>query len=220
MRKIISQKHCLMRLDYLGKLSLLLIITVCLNNKIAKSQSSNAGILISNNVTSYPITGYPQVFYSQFHPGLDVFRDWKINKKQVNQFWVVANAGGYYHRFIQTAIRLFGAIEYRHTLCKNFKAFAGFGAGYLHSFENTAVCKLNSEGVYEVKSKIVGRPQVIAQLNIGCSYSLKKDDPESMKIILQMRTFLQGPFVKNYVPFAPVNTLAVGLSIPFKCRKK
>ena len=203
----------------LGKLFLLLILAICFNINVVQSQSPNAGILISNNVTSYPITGYPQVFYSQFHPGLDVTLDWKINKKEVNQFWVIANAGGYYHRFIQTAIRLFGVIEYRHPLCKNFTAFAGFGAGYLHSFENTAVCKLNSDGVYEVKSKIVGRPQVIAQLNIGCSYSLKKDDPGSMKIILLMRTFLQGPFVKNYVPFAPVNTLAAGLSIPFKCRK-
>jgi hypothetical protein len=215
----ISQKKCFMQWIQLDKLLLLLIIAICLNTKIAQNQTPNAGILISNNVTSFPVTGFPRVLYSQFHPGIDVFRDWKINKKEVNQFWVVANAGGYYHRFIQTAVRLFGVIEYRHVLCKNFIGFAGFGAGYLHSFENTAVCKLNTDGVYEVKSKIIGRPQVIAQLNIGCSYTLKKDDPESMKIVLQMRTFLQGPFVKNYVPFAPVNTLAIGLSIPFKCKK-
>ena len=95
----------------------------------------------------------------------------------------------------------------------------GIGGGYLHAFDNTALLKLNSDGQYEIKHKITGRPQFIAQLNIGCSYSLKKDDPESMKIVLQMRTFLQGPFVKGYVPLAPVNSFFVGLSVPFKCKK-
>ena len=177
------------------------------------------GVLLSNNVTSYPVTGYPEVFYSQIHPGIDVFKDWKINKKEKNQFFLVANVGGYYHRFIQTAIRLYATVEYRYKLNNRFSLIAGIGGGYLHSFEDMAVLKLNSDGKYEKVHSIIGRPQALAQLNIGCSYALNKDDPQSMKIIMQMRTYLQGPFVKNYVPFAPVNNISLGISFPLKCKK-
>jgi len=219
MKKHILQKKCLMQRMHLSKLFLLLLIAFCFNTKIAQSQSPNAGFLISNNVTSLPVTGFPRVFYSQFHPGLDIFRDWKINKKEVNQFWVVANAGVYYHRFIQTAVRLFGVIEYRHALCSRFTLTGGIGGGYLHAFDNTALLELNSDGQYEIKHKITGRPQVLMQVNIGCSYALKKDNAQSAKIVVQMRSFLQGPFVKGYVPLAPVNSFFVGLSVPFKCKK-
>jgi hypothetical protein len=186
---------------------------------MARCEGQQMGMSLSNNVTSFPVTGIPKVFYSQLHPGIDVFRDWKINKKEKNQFFLVADAGGYYHRFIQTAIRLYGSIEYRYIANSRLSLNAGIGAGYLHSFENTAVLKLNDEGHYETKSRIIGRPQVLAQLNIGCSFALKKDDPRSKKVFIQLRTFLQGPFVNNYVPFAPLNSIAVGISVPLKNKK-
>jgi hypothetical protein len=186
---------------------------------LIRCQGQQMGISLSNNVTSFPVTGIPKAFYSQLHPGIDIFRDWKINKKEKNQFFFVANAGGYYHRFIQTAVRIYGTVEYRYIANSRLSILAGIGGGYLHSFENMAVLKLTSDGKYEKVSSIVGRPQVLAQLNIGCSYALKKDDPQSKRIFFQMRTFLQGPFVNNYVPFAPLNSIAIGISVPLKCKK-
>jgi len=198
-----------------------LILSICLIFvlSIARSQEPRFGVTISNNVTSFPVTGYPKVFYSQFHPGLDICREWKLNKKEKNQFWIIANAGGFYHRFIQTAIRLYCSVEYHYVFNSRFTAFTGLGGGYLHSFESGTTLKLNGDGKYEMQSRIIGRPQILGKFNIGCSYALKKDDANSMKILLQMRTYVQGPFVKNYVPMLPLNSFAVGLSIPLKCKK-
>jgi hypothetical protein len=198
--------------------SILITLTLTLPS-VTRSQEPRAGIFISNNVTSFPVTRYPKVFYSQFHPGIDICREWKLNKKEKNQFWLTANAGGFYHRFIQTAVRLYATVEYHYVFNNSFTAFAGLGGGYLHSFENMAVLKMNDDGKYEVKSSLIGRPQILGQFNLGCSYAIKKDDANSMRILLQLKTYVQGPFVKNYVPMLPLNSFALGLSIPLKCKK-
>jgi len=185
-----------------------------------QAQNKNAGFLLSNNVTSFPVTGYPKVFYSQLHPGIDFFYNLKINKKEKNQFWLCADFGGYYHRFIQTAIRLYATVNYLNQINQRLNLFAGLGGGYLHSFENMTTLKLNDEGVYEVKSKLIGRPQMLIAVDLGGNYALKKDNPNSMRLQMNIRTYVQGPFVNGYVPFLPVNTFALGVSIPLTSKKK
>ena len=199
--------------------SLFIIILLIGHLFVYCQKPQEAGILFSNNVTSYPVAGFSKVFYSQFHPGIDAWRAWKTNEKDVNQFWFAANAGGYYQRFVQTAIRLFGTIEYHYVFCERLSAIAGIGFGYVHSFEDNTVLKLNDEGKYEVKSRVIGRPQYTAQINIGGSIVLKKTDPESMRITMQMRVFIQGPFVNNYVPMLPINSFSLGICKPLKCKK-
>lgn len=178
------------------------------------AQNKNVGILFSNNVTSFPASGYPKVFYSQFHPGLDCFREWKINKKEKNQFWLNADGGIYYHRFVQTAIRLYATLNYKNVINPRLNLLAGLGGGYLHSIENKATLKMNDHGIYEVKHKIIGRPQMLIAVDLGGSYAVKKDNPNSIRLQLHIRTYVQGVFVKGYVPFLPVNTFALGVSIP------
>lgn len=185
-----------------------------------QAQTKNHGILMSNNVTSFPVSGYPKVFYSQFHPGLDYFMEWKINKKEKNQFWFYTDAGGYYHRFVQTAIRLYATVNYLNVINSRFDLFVGLGGGYLHSIENKATLKMNDEGVYEARNKITGRPQILIAVDFGGSYAFKKDNPESIRLQMHLRTYVQGVFVKGYVPFLPVNTFALGVSIPFYSKKK
>lgn len=179
------------------------------------AQKKIAGILLSNNVTSFPVTGYPKVFYSQFHPGIDLFGGWKINKKEKNQFWLMADAGGYYHRFVQTAIRLYSGVNYENVVNLRLNLFAGLGGGYLHSIETEATLKINDEGTYEVKNKITGRPQMLIAVDLGGSYALKKNNERSLRLQLHIRTYIQGTFVKGYVPFLPVNTFSIGISKPF-----
>jgi hypothetical protein len=191
------------------------IVMLVLFSVTASAQIRQAGILASNNVTSFPASGYPKVFYSQFHPGIDFFYGWKINKKEKNQFWLIANAGGYYHRFVQTAIRLYASANYQNIINPRLNLMAGLGGGYLHSIENKATLKMNDEGVYEVKNKIIGRPQMLIAVDLGGSYSLKKDNVRSIRLQMNIRTYVQGVFVKGYVPFLPVNTFTVGVSIPF-----
>ncbi|MFH0864758.1 MAG: hypothetical protein V1904_01085 [Bacteroidota bacterium] len=199
------------------KLFILLLVLPVLKSF---GQQQCTGLLLSNNVTSFPVSGYPKVFYSQFHPGIDYFREWKINKKEKNQFWLNADAGIYYHRFVQTAIRLYATVNYLNVINQRLNLLAGLGGGYLHSIENKATLKMNDEGVYEVKNKIIGRPQILIVIDLGGSYALKKNNPQSIRLQLHIRTYVQGVFVKGYVPFLPVNTFAVGVSKPLSQKRK
>jgi hypothetical protein len=178
------------------------------------------GALLSNNVTSFPVTGYPQVFYSQFHPGIDLFKGWKINKKEKNQFWFMADLGGYYHRFVQTALRLYATVNYQNIINPRLNLFVGLGGGYLHSIETEATLKLNDQGVYETNNKITGRPQMLIAVDLGGSFALKKDDVRSLRIQIDLRTYVQGVFVKGYVPFLPLNTFAIGITKPIYVKRK
>lgn len=176
---------------------------------------SKSGIEFSNNITSFPVTTYPQLFYSQFHPGLDVYRSWKWNKSLKNQVWYSGNFGGYYHRFIQTAIRLYPSIEYERIFSKRLSTNIGMGAGYSLAFENMETFELQDDGTYKLK-KIVARSQYLVMFGFGCNYALKKDDQRGMRISLRFRTFIQGPFVSGYVPMLPVNSFMVGMIFPIK----
>ncbi len=198
--------------------TVLILMLFLLSNSV-NGQSQRYGVSLSNNVTSFPVTGYTQLFYSQFHPGLDAFRSWKISKSEKNKIELKVNAGFYYHRFVQTAIRIYPSISLYKTLCKRFSLGAGVGGGYGMSFEGSEVFKLNSEGKYETKKKINGRSQFLINFEIGGQYNLKKDNLNSVRIFLALKTFIQGPFVSGYVPLLPVNSLFLGISIPVKSKK-
>lgn len=184
---------------------------------LAKSQNSRIGIEFSNNITSFPVTTYPQLFYTQFHPGLDFCKSWRINKNEKNQIWCSGNLGGYYHRFIQTAVRIYPSVEYNRMLGKGFLFHIGLGVGYSLAFENMETFELQDDGTYKMKT-MVARSQYLAMFDWGGSYSIKKDALEGMKISLKFKTFIQGPFVSGYVPMLPVNSVMLGVSIPVKSK--
>ena len=178
------------------------------------AQNKSVSAFISNNVTSFPVTGYPQLFYSQLHPGIDVAKGWKINKSEKHQIWAVANAGLFYHRFVQTGLKIYPSIDYKFVACKRLCLNIGLGLGYMHSFEGYEVFKAKEGGGYEAKKIFVGRPQFLGVLNFGCAYKLKKETENSPSLVLQFRTNMQGPFVNSYVPVLPVNSLLLGVTFP------
>lgn len=189
---------------------LLIITVVAMISLSSYSQESRTGYLLSNNNTSFPVLGYPQLFYSQLHPGIDLYHEWKMNKSEKSQLWYSFNLGGFYHRFIQTTVKLFPKIEYKYFVNDKIDLQIGLGAGYLHTFDNVKVMKLNSEGEYDVQSTLKGRPQFMFTLDMGFGYKLKND----FQLVMLFRTIMHGPFIKNYVPLVPYNSLAVGLNIP------
>jgi len=197
-------------------ITLLIIVSIALN---VNSQNSRIGISLSNNVTSFPVLEYQQLFYSQFHPGLDCFKSWKLNKNEKSIVEVQANAGFFYHRFVQTVIRIYPSVSYSRKIGKRFYLGAGLGAGYAMAFVGNDVFKLNAEGVYEKKSSLKGRSQYIVNFEIKGSYNIKKDEPDGKKIFFAFKTFVQGTFVPGYVPVLPVNSLFVGISIPLKSKE-
>jgi hypothetical protein len=183
-----------------------------------RAQNNGWSLAISNNVTALPVVGYPRVFYSQYHPGLEAARFRKINKKSENIFYLKANGGFYYHRFIQTLIWIYPSVIYERVLNKRFAMDVGLGFGYGFSIEGSDVFKLNSDGHYERVSKLAGRSQYIGQLEIGGRYVLQKDHPDGLKLIVQLKNYVQGTYINFYVPLLPINSFLIGLSVPIKSK--
>jgi len=154
------------------------------------------------------------LFYSQFHPGLDASLNWKKNISEKHQLWLSANAGIFYHRFIQTGLRIYPAFEYKYFLTQAFNFNIGLGAGYLHSVQDYEVFKKAPNGGYTAQTIWSSRPQFLAVIKMGCGYKLNKDNIKSPSLIAQLHTNLQGPFVNSYVPVLPVNSLHIGIIYP------
>lgn len=199
---------------------IIFLIFIGVNSLNVSAQNNSWSVALSNNVTALPVTGYPQVFYSQCHPGMEFSRNWKINKKEKNRFFLSANTGFYYHRFIQTTIWIYPSVNYEYAVGKRFSINAGLGFGYALSIEGSDVSELNSNGVYEQKSVMAGRSQYIAQLALGCSYALNKEKPDGVKLMLQLKNYLQGTYINSYVPLLPINAILIGVSMPVKTKTK
>lgn len=203
------------------KKTLVLSILFQLFTLLMTAQNYQLGAAVSNNVTSWPVIGYPELFYSQLHPGLDIIFEKQINKKTKNQFWAEANLGGFYHRFFQTAVKLNAAIHYRYFFNPRVFTDVGIGGGYLHSFYHYEVFKLNSDGNYVKETGIKGRPQFVMGVCLGAGFGLKKSDPTLWRLLIQFRSNAQGIFSGSFVPVVPYNAFLVGVTHRLEiCKKK
>lgn len=197
------------------------LITICglLSACAVSAQIQRAGILASNQAVSFPVSGIPATAYTQFHPGLDVFAERAFGNKERHQWVLSANAGANYHRFFQTALRLYGWGEYQYQPTSGWKLRAGLGLGYLHAFPDYEQFVKNKDGGWDPVSPAKGRPQFLAGLGFGVSRALKKDEPDGLRLELRLRTFLQAPFAGSYVPLLPSNALMLGISAPWPLKK-
>jgi hypothetical protein len=197
------------------------VITICglLSACAANAQIQRVGILASNQAVSLPVSGIPATTYSQFHPGLDLFAEKSFGSKEHHQWVLSANAGMNYHRFFQTALRLYGWGEYQYNLNERWDIRAGLGLGYLHAFPDYEQFVKNKDGGWDLVSPVAGRPQFLAGLGFGVSRALKQDKPDGMKLELRLRTFLQARFAGSYIPLLPSNALMLGISAPWPMKK-
>ena len=200
----------------------ILVFFVTLLSLFGFSQQYQLGFGFTNNVTSWPVIGYPQLFYTRFHPGIEILLEKKINNREKNQFWADADLGCFYHRFFQTAVKLSGNIHYRYFFNSRIFSDVSLGGGYLHSFYQYQVFRLNSNGDYVKESGYKGRPQFIMGTSIGIGYGLKKSDPDWWRLLVQFRSNMQGIFAGSFVPVVPYNTFLIGLThrINFKKNEK
>ena len=182
------------------------------------AQNHRLSFAISNNVTAMPVTGFPQVFYSQCHPGAEATMSWKINKNEKNRLFLNASSGFYYHRFVQSLIWIYPSVNYERYLGKRFNMAIGLGGGYALAIEDAAVLKLNSEGYYEKDNSLALRSQFIGQLELSARYALYKDKPEGVKLMLQFKNYLQGTYTVGYIPVLPINSVLIGISIPLNSK--
>lgn len=159
-----------------------------------------------NAITAFPITGFPQLFYSNFHPFVTVGTGLTWNEKKKHAWEQSFNLGYIYHRFVQHNILLYTETIYRLNTGKNFALGVHLGLGYLHSVPATDRFELNADGEYE-KITNLGRAQGMAKLSFSGRYALDRD----WRLTLNYGVLMQGPFVKSYVPLLPYNTIQLGV---------
>ncbi len=198
----------------------LLILMILCYSLSSKAQQKSWSLAITNNATSFPVIGYTQLIYANIHPGIDAAYIKRINKNDKNRLLWRGQSSMYYHRFVQTLITASPWIVYERKAGNSNYFNLGLGSGVGLSFEHEGTFKLNSEGSYEKRSKLLPRGQYILQLQIGYSHSIQKTKPYASRITFGLRSTLQGTFVKSYVPLLPVNTAYLGFQFPITVKDK
>jgi len=187
-------------------------------NQYSFGQTRSWGIKFSNNITGKPLLTYHQLFYSNFHPGIEGELNFSINKNRKHLLFISGNLGVYYHRFVHTGLKVYPEFNYEFQISDRWRVFIGLGGGYIHSFENVATLKLNDEGFYEKENVFIGRAQFMTGFNLGSRFMPAKLNGISFQF--SFSTFLQGPFVSGYVPLLPYNSFDLGIQVPIKLKNK
>ncbi|MFN4123307.1 MAG: hypothetical protein ACK4GL_08400 [Flavobacteriales bacterium] len=202
------------------KLFQILIVALLLSHvQSVDAQRRVQNFSISNNATSLPVTGYPVLFYANFHPGADWQFQKSINQSETNRLNYVLNGGFIYHRFVQTLLYGSASMMYERKLSSRLHFNISLGVGFGNAFSNEAVARLNDQGEYEAVRRLYHRPQFLILFQPGFSYSLSKEKPDGIRLTANFRTMLQGVFVKQYVPLLPINSFMLGVTVPFKTTK-
>lgn len=186
------------------------------NSTPSFSQTSYLGISISNNITGMPVLAYPKIFTTQFHPGLDLKYAMKLNNSENNRFYLDLNLGAYHHEFVQTLIRVYPEMAYEKKLFKTADFHVGLGGGYGLSFEGNRGFVKDETGGYANKAFKSARSQYLIAFNFGFNFLLSETN--QTKFNLRFASFVQGTYVKSYVPILPLNNFQVGFITPLKTK--
>ncbi len=174
------------------------------------------GLAVNNFVTAKPITGFPKVFYSQFHPGITISTGFNWKEKPKHNWMQSFKAGYFSHRFVQRSILLYTEFGYRYKLGSKIGLSVAIGGGYMHMIPATQQFDLNSDGEW-VQKKIKSRPQALISLSMGIDYKITSS---GCRAFIRYQNMLQTPFVASYVPILPYNVLHLGITVPMSVLKK
>lgn len=163
------------------------------------------------NATALP-TRSGEIFRSA-HPGLVVGTSFRYNKSPIDQIAQTIKLGYIYHQFVHHSVQLYTEFEYKRMLSSRINLSGAVGGGYVHLFSATQVFERNNQGQYEKRAN-AGRPQVMGSMALGLGYLLNQDGEKPMELFTRFQFFVQGPFVRNYVPVLPNTALHLGLSYP------
>lgn len=164
---------------------------------------------VSNSHTAKPLGSFLSLMYKEVHPGVEISRG-KILQKKRNHQWLTELTLAYlYHRWVQHNLSLSVNGGYRRQFGNNWGATAKLGAGYQLSMPTGKVYSITDNGLEE-KGHIV-RSQLIAAISVGAD---KKISKRGLKVFIDYQQKVQAPFINEYVPLLPYNTLLIGVSIP------
>jgi len=199
------------------KLCLIFMGLYCATGAIAQQQPPKDKHLLLSFFNSG--TQPPGSFFTRpIHPGISGGIEFAHNRSEINRWFQTAKLGILYHQYSQTAVQLYSEVGYRRSVWRGLSAEFRIGAGYLHSFTDVPIFRLNSEGTYEQVSKF-GRPQFMTGAALGLGYTFHKAS-HPWRLQLDYQFYVQMPFINEYVPLLPVNALHLGGAIPLSVFKK
>lgn len=196
----------------------ILVFSFLLLSQFGFSQMDGLSIRVSNNTTGLPIASSPALFYTSFNPGVDLGLSYRLNQNTKHIWSVSGNLGVFYHRFIQTGIKLYPSIDYGYQLSEHWQLQASFDLGYMLAINNAAVAELQDDGYYEAKTIYQMRSQFMFGLRFGAEYS--PSGQEGIGYTAALGAFMQGPYVSGYVPLLPYNTFQLGVTLPIQSKKQ
>lgn len=195
-------------------LLLLLLVTGLLQAQIFRTDRQQFyKIAVSNSHSDKPFGSFTSLFYKNFHPGLDLGYEIIMKNKNKQQSFVETRLSYMFHRFVQHNIALYANAGYRYAMIPSWAAEIKLGAGYQLSVPHSKVFTITeSEGVK--KKRNLGRSQVIGNLALGISKNLSPEP--GIRLFMEYKQLIQTPFIKEYVPVLPYNSILIGIAVPLK----
>lgn len=191
------------------------LILVSFLNVYAGKKLPYIGIAINNYITAKPVSGFPKLFYSQFHPGVTVSTGFNWMDKPKYSLSQSFKLGYFSHRYVQHSFVLYSEFGYRYKTGR-WGLTAALGAGYLHMIPGEQQFRLNDNGDWD-KVRVKSRPQAMISLSLGVDYRITES---GIRTFMRYQNMLQTPFVPGYVPLLPYNVLHLGVTIPTALFKK
>lgn len=195
---------------------LLLLLLLKTWSPLSAKKPLYIGIAVNNYISAKPFTGFPKLFYSQFHPGITLSTGITWKEKNKHQWMQTFKATYFSHRYIQRSLGLYTEFGYRYLPNKKIGLNAALGGGYLHMIPATEQFRQNSNGDWE-EIKIKSRPQGLISLSLGIDFALNS---KGYRGFMRYQNLFQTPFVPGYVPLLPYNVLHLGVTIPVSSLKK
>jgi hypothetical protein len=162
----------------------------------------------SNNHSALPFHSFSRLAYKDLNPGFS----FGPNKSIFHSKNTVLGLRVHYFNLqkVQHSISISAELGYSLTLPAGFFITPNIGIGVMQAFSPGKVFKLNDEGEYVTKRNF-GRTQVLLFINERLE---KQITNKGKRAFLSYQQSLQAPFINEYVPLLPFNSLSVGLSIP------
>ena len=184
-----------------------------------QAQKSNHGkqrfykIAISNSHAAKPFGSFSSLFYQDFHPGIDIGYESTFSNINRTQWFYEVRMAYMFHQWVQHNISLYGNLGVRYEVFRTWLAEIKLGGGYQVSIPQSNVFEITeSDGVK--KKKNFGRSQVIGDFGAAVSKNLSRTS--AVHLFLEYKQQIQTPFIREYVPLLPYNSVLIGIKIPFK----
>ena len=170
-------------------------------------------IAVSNSHTAKPFGSFSSLFYQNFHPGVELGYETILADKRKHQWIFETRAGYLFHRYVQHNIALLANAGYRYGPLPGWSAEIKIGAGYQHSIADSKLFEITeTEGLK--KKRNMGRSQAIGAFSVGVSRKISAI--KQSRMFIEYRQLIQTPFIQEYVPLLPYNTMLIGFAFQLK----